>query len=343
MLPKNFHTAKYPNKEIIDLLSRTTLGTSGARYQHLDTPERIKNLDNPLYLYLQRANRVLGNITFCRRNENWYIRYFAFDAFYQSSGKAKTKNKRGRSLIKEQVDNFFKTTLNEGYEGKHIETFYAYIDPKNIRSKWMSENFGFETVAELVTQSYSRLTPKKSLELETNVSWAEVEDTINEHFKEHQFFFNTALREGAFYVLRNERNEIEALAKTRKVNWRIERLPGKFGGVLVSLLPKTPVLNRLINPEKYTFLTLDCLLVKNNDHNLLNNIFESLLAMENEKVILWWTDNKDSLYINAKKKIKWGILHTLIGTSQVDVVVRSKKLNRAKVTRPVYVFGGDLV
>ena len=35
---------------LIDLLTQTTLGTNGARYKHLDTPTRILEADNPLFI-----------------------------------------------------------------------------------------------------------------------------------------------------------------------------------------------------------------------------------------------------------------------------------------------------
>ena len=68
-----FQQRTYPTEAVIKLLESTTLGTNGAMYRHLDTRDRIKQADNPLFLSLERNEKVIGNITFCNRNDHWYI------------------------------------------------------------------------------------------------------------------------------------------------------------------------------------------------------------------------------------------------------------------------------
>ena len=74
---------------LLELLNNTTLGTNGAKYRHLDTSKRILEADNPLFLSVERNDKVLGNITFCQRDNFWYIRYFAFSTYTQSGIKKK--------------------------------------------------------------------------------------------------------------------------------------------------------------------------------------------------------------------------------------------------------------
>ena len=93
-------------EEILDLLKETTLGTNGAIYRHLDTSTRVKEIDAPLFLTLERNGKVLGNVTFCQRGEHWYIRYFAFRTFLQSGKKSKL-NENGNSLLKKELNAFF--------------------------------------------------------------------------------------------------------------------------------------------------------------------------------------------------------------------------------------------
>lgn len=147
--------------QLLDLLSKTTLGTNGAKYKHLDTRKRILEADDPLYLSLERKGRLIGNITLCRRGSMWYIRYFAFDSIFQTGSKQKSTG-RSNSFLKREIGSFF----DEVFEGAHSvekpDSFYAYIDPKNDRSKWMSTNFGFQTVGHLATQTFSRINPKSS-------------------------------------------------------------------------------------------------------------------------------------------------------------------------------------
>ena len=96
-------------EEILALLESVTLGTDGAHYRHLDTRERIFESDNPLFLSMERHTKVLGNVTFCRREKNWYIRYFAFDGAMQAQGKKKSSS---NGLLKRELNAFFDRQLN---------------------------------------------------------------------------------------------------------------------------------------------------------------------------------------------------------------------------------------
>ena len=128
--------------EVVELLTEVTLGTTGVRYKHLDTHKRVNEVDNPAFLYLKRNEKVLSNITFCRRNQDWYIRYFAFKTGLQRSTNTKTEDK-SNNLLKREISNFFEAAENGQFYDTDVQSFYAYIDPKNDRSLWMSKNFGF--------------------------------------------------------------------------------------------------------------------------------------------------------------------------------------------------------
>ncbi len=91
---------------ILDLLNRTVLGTNGAKYKHLDTSNRIYEADNPLFLSIERHEKTLGNVTFCRRGKHWYIRYFAFHSLAQAGGVKKSEDK-GNSFLKRELNQFF--------------------------------------------------------------------------------------------------------------------------------------------------------------------------------------------------------------------------------------------
>lgn len=105
--------------QVMQLLDKNTLGTNGAKYKHLDTPRRMKLLYNPLFLSLERNNKCLGNVTFCRRNKEWYVRYFAFDRLVQGAGKSRSKKKD--SILKTTLNAFFSDKLQKG----EAKSFYA--------------------------------------------------------------------------------------------------------------------------------------------------------------------------------------------------------------------------
>ncbi len=326
--------------ELLQLLTKTTLGTNGAKYQHLDIEERIYDADNPLFMSIERNGKVLGNIAFCRRGKFWYIRYFAFDSIFQA-GPGENTSRRKNSLFKNQIETYFHSLLNTENAAR-IEALYAYIDPKNQRSKQMSELFGFRKIAQLRTQSFSRLHPKNR-RVEQLDDWNAIRDLVQASYGNHLFYFESQSSQPPFYVIRDENGEIVACVKVTLVNWKIARIPGKFGGILTKIIPYLPVMNRLIKPNKHTFLVPEIVCVKDNNTKVLEELFSGILAMHQLNVMLWWIDEKDPAYTNMAPKVNWGILDKVLGRSEVDVVARYAQMNADDLKKPVFVAAFDMV
>jgi len=329
---------------IIELLESVTLGTNGAHYRHLDTAEKMKQSDKPLFLSMERNERVLGNITFCRRSAHWYIRYFATSPSIQSTGKVKSKGNK-TSLLKRELSNFFQEVLSGESAYGQVESFYAYIDPRNEKSLWMSENFGFETVGKIATQTYSRVNPKSRPRVEKADDWNLVKGLVENQFKAYNYFFLAQTEKPPFYIIRDKQGEIIACAKTSVATWEIKRLPGKWGGVLTKLIPFIPRLNKLIRPKKHTFIVPEAVIVKNNDPKLVNELFEGILDKENRNLLIWWVDQNDGLYTSVRSQMKWGLLHKLVGVNSAHVV---RKQNATAVPsynseQPFYTSGFDFI
>lgn len=327
---------------LLELLTNTTLGTNGAMYSHLDTPTRILEADNPLFLSLERKNKVIGNVTFCQRDQFWYIRYFAFHSFAQAGNKKKQIDK-GNSFLKRELNQFF----DEVFEGKHsekvVEAMYAYIDPRNDRSKWMSENFGFKVVSHLVTQSFSRISPKKSSRLVKINDWKEIEPFVEASYSQHGYYFTSHAAKAPFYGLKDETGELIATCRVTRVNWKIVRLPGKMGGILTKVIPYIPLLNKLIKPKHNTFLVPEIVTAKNTDPALIEELFSAVLKEEKLNLMVWWIDQNDKIYRSVKDQIAWGLFHKIVGAHPVDVVERLHPTSTRKTNVPVFVTAYDMV
>jgi hypothetical protein len=312
-----FKFREEPTEGIIRLLESVTLGTDGAHYRHLDTRERIQEADHPLFLSMERHEKVLGNITFCRRKKHWYIRYFAFESAIQAQGKVKSTN---NGLLKRELNHFF----DEQLKTDEVDAFYAYIDPRNVKSLWMSENFGFETVGKIATQTYSSVRKPKHGRVHMDRQPALIPEEIVDHFECQTFYYDDQLKKGNHFSIRDEKGELLAFAKTTLANWEIKRLPGKMGGTLVKWLPYIPFLNRLIKPKAHSFVVPEAVFVKNNDPRLLRELFNGILAHEQQRVIIWWVDENDTTYRAVKTTVKWGLLNKIVGVNSVYLVERSR-------------------
>jgi hypothetical protein len=328
---------------LLDLLTQTTLGTNGARYRHLDTRTRIFEADNPLFLSVERDGKVQGNVTFCRRKDHWYIRYFAFSGQKQASRNGQHADK-GKSRLKQEIASFYQEVF-EGKYGEAPDSLYAYIDPKNERSKWMAEQFGFRIEGQLMTQTFSRSKPKVNPKVRILTDKELIETKLAKVRENHAYYVETHENSPIFYGMFDENEQLIAFAKTTRANWVIERLPGVFGGLFTKLIPMIPGLRRIIKPKDHRFVVPEAVSVKNNDPELLSEFFEGILHHEQRNVILWWIDRREPLWRDTKNEVNWGMLHKLTSQTPVDIVVLRKSclmLDELK-SKPIFVAGWDMV
>ncbi|MCH2223781.1 MAG: hypothetical protein MK066_03350 [Crocinitomicaceae bacterium] len=328
-----------PTEEIISLLESVTLGTNGAQYRHLDTRSRINEVDEPIYLSLERNERILGNVTFCQRKKHWYVRYFAFQALLPTTGKEHSSSKN--SKLKTALNGYFDDVLSTIDTGGGIDAFYAYIDPRNSKSVLLSQTIGFEKLGSVITQTFSRRRPKSSKRVARIIDWSRISEIHKKQNQSRLFYFENQSCKPPFYIIENEYGQVIAFAKIHIANWHIKRLPGRFGGVLVKLIPWIPIIGSLIKPNKHSFIVPEGVYVKDDDPELLNELFEGILALEKKKVLIWWVDPRESNYLNGLNRLKWGILDRIIGRNMVDVVVRTNtNLDKENL---FYVSGFDFI
>ncbi len=325
---------------MIQLLESVTLGTNGAHYRHLDTRERIHSADNPLHLSMERNDRVIGNVTFCKREKTWYVRYFAFDKLLQGTGKVKSKSSAG---LKGELQRFFDDVISKDQPFGEVNSFYAYIDPNNEKSLWMSENFGFEIKADIATQTFSRSQCPKSTKVEKTSNWAEVAPVLRNEFSDAPYYFEHHLKQGPFYMLRNQEGEISACCKATSATWAIERLPGKLGRLLPKIIPFIPRLRKIIQPKKHRFLVPEAVYVRNHDPKVLEELFQGILSIEKRNLIIWWVDEISPVYQAVKEEVNWGLLHRLVGVNKAHMVVKHNNSFTFDNSSPVYTCGFDFV
>lgn len=329
------------NDDVLELLKSVTLGSNGARYQHQRLEQRIKQVYRPLFLNLERNDKVLGNITFCRRPKNWYVRYFAFDLGMQATSK-QPRSKATNSGLKSRIGGFFDSAFEQ--EEDTPDLFYAYIDPRNERSLWMSQNFEFYTAAKIATQSFSRVKPKEKAEVEPTKVNDFIREKVEETYGNHPLYFTKhTFNADPFYTL-TINGEIVAFAKTHSAEWKITRLPGKNGALLRNIIPFVPGLRKVIRPNSHVFTVVDSIWSKESKAEHLEMLFEGILFHEKTNTIIWWVDEKEPLYKSNKDKVTWGLLNKVNGVQEVDLVIRTPKGNPKMVFEgPTYVTGFDFI
>lgn len=342
-LSSRFTIRKEATPALLELLTRTTLGTNGACYRHLDTPQRILEADNPMYVSLERDGKVQGNVTFCKRGTRWYVRYFAFAGQKQGS-KNMNRVSKTNSRLKQEIADFY----DDVFDGKYEETpeaFYAFIDPNNERSKWMADQFGFRTEAQLITQTFSRSKLRAVPQVQLITDEAIINEKLSEIEKTHAYFVEAHAKKGPFYGYVDEDGKVLAFCKITRANWVIERLPGTLGSFFTNLLPFTPGIRKIIKPKNHKFLVPESVWACDNNPALLQSLFEGVLAAENHNMLLWFVDRHEPVWRAARNVVRWGIVHRMTPQPTVDVVVLRKNplmLDELR-SKPIFIAGWDMV
>jgi len=343
-----------PDEAILDLLTNTTIGTNGAKYQHLHTVSKIHKLVNPHYITVRRNKKAIGNMTVCERPilvqnqkvNSLYIRYFAFKTFFQSSGK-QNKNKR-KSIFETYLKELFNTSNLDVYKPEYNPSVYwAFIDPQNNKSWNMADRFGLETIGHFSTYAFSRFYPKKNKNV-SPIKPAEKESVwqnIQEFYKDYTNVSKTHLFEDDNYFVYRENEKIVAGIQVFDIHWRIDAMPGKKGKFLVNVLPHIPFLRRIINPKNYRFLGAEGLFWESGHQSKIELLLEAVLAEKKRHSMLSWFDDSDVKLIGLFESMKSGIMQKIKSDNSIEIVAKfndfDEVLKQKMIASKKYISGFD--
>lgn len=315
-----------PNQAQIDLIVSTELGSNGARYQHLDVLEQLNHIDNPLFISLSSRERCFANITLCQRPQGLYLRYFCFQAAFQSrSGtKAVPKDSQLRTKIKEHLQELITR------KGQPI---YGFIEDANIRSQKMAEFFGFKEVGALLTYHFFRLNPKKSVQF-IPLNRGEAQSYIKDYYGKRPMYFQNEAS-GSFYAWTCG-GKIKYIARFHTATWKVLSLQGNFARKFLKALPYIPLLNRVIQPDKHRFIAMDSFVSLMGVESDIHDFISSALAHFNSKHLMYWEDVNTTNGIS--RVVRWGWLNRLLGKNRIKIMVKGQAPKL-----PIYIDAMDLI
>lgn len=345
------HTTVVPTS-VVDLLSKTLIGTEGSLYQLLDTPSKIHELDSPHFYFIERNEKALGTITICERNvtvgekeiTGRYIRYFAFDEIFRgNSDKAIKRN----SLFDQHWKNIFDTGRLEESSPEKLSTFFwAFIDPQNFRSFRMNERFGFENIGQFQTTAFSRFYPRNSLRV--NRLKKEEHQLVLEEIKKfyHDFVFvsDTQLFKHDNYFVLKDNGKIVAGIQANPTKFKIVSLPGFGGKIALKVFPKLPFLRRMMNPKEHQFLATEGLFYLPGHENVIEELLSAVLFQQKHCSLLIWEDVKKPVLRNLNLSL--GFLQNIKKDNFINVVFKPVNLSSQQLTSiknsPKYLSGFDM-
>ena len=339
-----------PPQSVIELLKNTLIGTNGTLYQLLDTEQKIHNLHEPHFIYLERNGKAIGNFTICKREINiggqtapsLYIRYFAVANLFQGGD----NKSHGKSGLHEYFKQLFNTSNFNPVLPAHEKIMYwAFIDPENLRSFNMNEQFGFQTIGSFKTTAFSRVNPKrKQVERANMKDQPIILDALRDFYKGYQLFSPIHLFEHNHYFVIRKNGRIVCGIQANAVHWKIKSLPGLSGKLLLKYAPKIPRIKKLINPDDHRFLATEGLFWETGFESEVSNLLEGVLAETGHNSLLIWTDSDHDFLTDLP--VKWGFIQRMKKNNLIHIVVKCNGYSEDEIITlkacPKYLSGFDM-
>lgn len=352
---KFFKIIKSPTKELLEILNNNIIGTPGhgMLYQHLGVHNKIDKIADPYYVNLVRNNKIIGTCCFCNRTTansgknflSFYIRYFSFKDLYRRKHISE-KTISGNSLIREEIKSVL-TGKGLGKDTNEKFFFYAYVDPRNVRSLLLCNEFGFETVRQYTSIIFNRINPKENKEvlLVSPDKKNQVKGLLVDFYKEFNMFsFENLLKDREYYIIKDKSGKIVAGVQVNPDLWKIHSLHALSGKIILNTFSRIPYLDRLFN-KNYRFIALEGIYYVEGFENSLEILFESLLAKYKVNSAIICLDANTALY-KTLKSLKLGMVDKLSKEVKGDVICKFINFEKEDgiffKSNPAYISGIDV-
>jgi hypothetical protein len=355
----------YANEGILDILNHAVQGSEGGlRFSLQNIAPRIAAYKDQIrFVSLYKKNQITGTVGSCFRISGQgnlryptsYLRYLAFQSIYQSD---LVQRKRRKAFIKPEKDDSFKQKtleifskphlldLNDVFEGdKHI--MYAFIESMNERSKNIVHQAGYEYIRSFLTVAFSRFSPKpdqRVIKLSKEEK-GKMESLLLDYYMDYSFFSTDYSFYGDKYYILKEGDQIIAGVSAIPSVYKVYDIPGIWGWVMMSVLPRTPYFRRLFRPGEFRYLVFDAIYCKKGHENILAKLFESVCASEGFHTGLTWLDDRSNLFDKIRTSVKMGALNRMLNAKPGLVYSRFINLSEQEkecfYNAPAYISGFD--
>jgi RimJ/RimL family protein N-acetyltransferase len=327
---------EYNNKydeEFLQLLEDTRWGTEDTLYTMHNLKEEFDKFKEASYIRLKKASKLIGACVFHKKSVElsdalvFYITVFAVKDGETGKGYG--------TLMLQKTAEYFLSQHNR-------VLLYAYVEKGNERSVKSFAKLGFRSLGEFKVSTFSRLNPKRSGSVrklaagEKSKIRKELKSVYKEYFLEE---LDQSLSSDKYYVL-EEGNEILAGVQVKKFKWTISKLPGTGGKLALKVLPKAPILNKLINPNHYSFLKIGNIYMKDHKEKKLSELLEHLLYESKLHLAMFYSDLKSPVYDKTYNTVNSGILSRTVDTV-ADIMVKSIGFTKEEIKllekRPIHI------
>ncbi|HEX5171925.1 MAG TPA: hypothetical protein VFW11_22250 [Cyclobacteriaceae bacterium] len=343
------------NNEIGKLLNESVIGTpgSGMLYQHKSVEARIASIKAPSFIELHTKFGLVGTCCFCYRAtrnidriyDSFYIRYFSFKKTFRAKSIPHERSRTGK--LREEIEKLLQGRAMKVSSEKFFH--YAYVDPRNTRSVLMCKEFGFREVRKFTTFIFSRLNPRIARGVEiSKVRKEEIPEIKRLLLDRYAGFTMVSIedlfRPDEYYVVRDPSGKVVVGAQVSPTHWRIYKMHNQASTILLSLLTRVPVLNRLVNKD-FRFLAVDALFFTEGYEHFTETLLSFLLRKFRYFNAFIPSDNDSPLYRHLEK-LNLGVVSKISKQVSTDVICRFQNFSDQEIDHftqhPAYVSALDI-
>lgn len=330
--------------EAIEFLDSISWGSEGAVYEHKNTPENFKFITNPYLISITEDEKIMGTAVFCNPRVTvagqsfnyYYTRYFASSPVI-----------RGRGVIKRLAIQVM-SSVREGETEKTI--FVGFVEKGNKSSYKVSESAGYRNIGTIKTVGFSRFFPKKSSNIQqvkNETEKKEIIELLKNQYRQHALVqFDYLFIKDNYYMIK-ENDKIVAGCQFHKAHWVVNKMPGLMGKIILNVVPRIPLFNKLFNPKKFEFLAFEGIYFKPGKEKFLHELFEGLLAKEKLKSALFWMGEKCPWYRTLNQYGRSGLINKFVKGSDVYIMASYQNMTPEEVhaaeNSPLYASGFDYI
>jgi hypothetical protein len=331
-------------QEIITFFEQTNWGSAGAVYERKNSSELVGLLKKPYLFAVQRGEEIVGTAVFCHAAPwvagiafNCYIiRYFAASDVI-----------RGKKLMKYYGGKVMEVVREEEKE----KTIYVgCVEKGNARSYKVVANAGYESIGLLKVSAFSRFFPKAYntiRQVTTEEERQQVRNLLNRFYASHVLVhFDYLFLKDNYHVILDQ-GEIVAGCQLHRVHWAINKMPGFMGKIIMNVLPKVPLINKLFNPKRFEFLAFEGIYFKAGYEEKLLNLFEGLLHQEKMHTALFWMGENCPYRALIQQHGKLGLMQHFVKDSGVYIMTSYRNMSDDEITSlksgPLYASAFDYI
>ena len=314
--------------EVVDFFKRISWGSEGAIYERKNINELLPLLHQAHLVAVYKGDEIQATAIFCKSDvtvggEHFtceYIRYFAA-----------SDEIRGKKLIKHFAGKVM-ALVREGNQNKTI--YIGCVEKGNIRSYKVVENAGYKPIGILTVNAISRFFPKADNRISRITSVSEINEVmklLELQYKNHALVhFNYIFLNDNYFVIRNG-GEIVAGCQFHRAQWKINKMPGLSGKIIMNVLPMTPLINKIFNPKNFDFLAIEGIYFKPGYENTLLQLIEGLLHLEKLNSALFWFAEDCPYRKTILGNGNLGLLHQFVKKSGTYVMASYKNMSDKEI------------